>query len=463
MENAPSDLKHVGLDSASPLCRADDDNAHPTELQVRGGFRHLLYERYGILENPFGVSPDLRYLHESKTHAEARSSLIAGIECGVGFQALIAEPGMGKTTILLSVLELFRNVARTAFLFQTQGDSRDFLRYLLLDLDCDAHDSDVVRMQDAFNQLLIREHRAGRHTIIVIDEAQNIDVSALETVRLLSNFEAPGEKLLQIILAGQPRLAQRLANPELAQLSQRISILTTLVPFGLQDTIDYIDHRLCVAGYQGAPLFTREAVKLIWECSRGVPRDINNLCFNALLLAKAMEQEQIDSAISQEVIADIDLDRVRLTAETPAKGMQGLQFSNRLQFGNAAANDPPAILADTNRNPETADSGTNAQADPLTGRTGFSDELGLAPQDKTGLVACPGARGAGIPSCETETADNATTVPHLETVLAPAVSGAATGLHLKLPSPTSQRWIVAREIVAIAGLLILTLFRLRIG
>ena len=260
-------------DNALPPTRGDERNPQDTKLQLIGRLRpELLYGQYGIRENPFGVTPNPRYLYESRTHTEARSSLIAGIECGVGFQALIAPPGMGKTTILLSVLELFKDVARTAFLFQTQGDSRDFLRYLLLDLDCDAHDADRVRMQDALNQLLIREHRAGRHTLIVIDEAQSLDVSVLETIRLLSNFETPREKLLQIILAGQPPLAQRLANPELAQLSQRISILRTLVPFGLQDTINYIDHRLHVAGYQGAPLFTPEAVKLISERSGGISR-----------------------------------------------------------------------------------------------------------------------------------------------------------------------------------------------
>jgi general secretion pathway protein A len=279
----------------------------------------LLYGRHGIRENPFGVTPNPRYLYESRTHAEARSSLIVGIECGAGFQALIAPPGMGKTTILLSVLELFKDVARTAFLFQIQGDSRDFLRYLLLDLGCDAHDSDRVRMQDALNQLLIREHRAGRHTIIIIDEAQSLDVSVLETIRLLSNFETPSKKLLQIILAGQPRLAQRLANPELAQLSQRLSILTTLIPFDLEDTRNYIEHRLRIAGYQGPPLFTPAGLRLIWERSRGVPRDINTICFNALLLAR---QKQIDAAILQEVVADRDLNLPRLVSDVAATAKQ---------------------------------------------------------------------------------------------------------------------------------------------
>src|SRR5437868_4914728 len=125
----------------------------PTELQLIAGRRpKLLYERFGILENPFGVTPNPRYLYQSKTHSEARSSLIIGIECGLGFQALIAPPGMGKTTILFNVLGRFNKVARTAFLFQIHGDSCDFLRYLISELGGEVHDSDQVRMQDTINQ-----------------------------------------------------------------------------------------------------------------------------------------------------------------------------------------------------------------------------------------------------------------------------------------------------------------------
>src|SRR6266436_1356117 len=184
--------------NALPPGRADDRVPQKEQLQPISGLRpRLLYERYGILENPFGVTPNPRYLYHSKTHGEARASLIIGIECGVGFQALIAPPGMGKTTVLFDVLERFNKVARTAFLFQIHGDSCDFLRYLISELGGEAHDSDVVRMQDIINELLIRERRAGRQTIIVIDEAQMLNTSVLETVRLLSNFETPTEKLLQ--------------------------------------------------------------------------------------------------------------------------------------------------------------------------------------------------------------------------------------------------------------------------
>src|SRR5437016_6644124 len=224
-------------DNGLPPRRTDECSPGKKPRQPIGGFRpNLLYERYGVLENPFGVTPNPRYLYQSRTHAEAKSSLIIGVECGVGFQALIAPPGMGKTTILFNILEQFESVACTAFLFQLQSDSSDLLRNFISELGGDACDSDLVRMQDTINQLLVRERRAGRRTILIIDEAQTLEPSVLETVRLLSNFETPSEKLLQIILAGQPQLAHRLASAEVAQLSQRISILTTLVPLDLEDT-----------------------------------------------------------------------------------------------------------------------------------------------------------------------------------------------------------------------------------
>jgi general secretion pathway protein A len=343
MSNHPLNTTPVQPPSEDVIRRHTDHQPGAPKAErpaISGLGTKFFYERYGILENPFGVTPNPRYLYHSKTHGEARASLIIGIECGIGFQALIAPPGMGKTTILFNLLERFNKVARTAFLFQIHGGPRDFLRHLISELGCEAHDLDVVRMQDTINQLLIRERRAGRQTIIIIDEAQSLDTSVLETVRMLSNFETPTEKLLQIILAGQPQLAQRLANPELAQLHQRISILTTLIPFGLEDTRNYIDHRLEIAGYHGPPLFTPAALGLIWERSGGVPREINKLCFNALLLARAVEQKQVDSDILHEVVQDLDLDRIRFNTETPATSREVLQSGNGLRFKNGAADLP---------------------------------------------------------------------------------------------------------------------------
>ncbi len=283
-----------------------------TQRHVIGELRPHLFARFGLRENPFGVTPNPKYLYESHTHREAKSSLIIGVECGVGFQALIAPPGMGKTTILSHILQRFQQNALTAFLFQVQGNSSDFLWYLLSELGSKESVPDLASAQDRINQLLVKQFRNGRPVIIVIDEAQSLNTDVMETVRLLSNFETASDKLLQIIFSGQPQLAEKLANPELAQLRQRISIFTTLRPFDRADTEKYIEHRLSLAGYPGFGLFTPGAVTMLWKHSQGIPRNVNTLCFNALLLAGSAGRQQIDEGGVLDVVKDRNLDLLAL-------------------------------------------------------------------------------------------------------------------------------------------------------
>jgi type II secretory pathway predicted ATPase ExeA len=158
------------------------------------------------------------------------------------------------------------------------------------------------------NEVLIRELRAGRRVVVVIDEAQNLEDSVLEAVRMLSNFEIPGTKLMQILLAGQPQLADRLASQNMVQLRQRISILSRLTQFSASETADYVSHRLRVAGYRGKPLFTPDALAIIHSRSEGIPRNINNLCFNASTLGFANGQNIIDASILNDVVMDLDME-----------------------------------------------------------------------------------------------------------------------------------------------------------
>jgi general secretion pathway protein A len=164
-----------------------------------------------------------------------------------------------------------------------------------------------VHLHEQFNQMLLAESRAGRRFIVVIDEAQNLDASVLETVRLLSDFETPQAKLLQIILSGQPELAEKLASPRLAQLRQRVSLLNRLVPLSVEESGRYIQHRLRVAGYCGGQLFAPPALKAIAQFSAGIPRNINNCCFNALSLGFALGQKVVDVKVVEEVIRDFDI------------------------------------------------------------------------------------------------------------------------------------------------------------
>jgi type II secretory pathway predicted ATPase ExeA len=263
---------------------------------------------YKLNEQPFGVTPDPRYLYLSASHREALASLQYGVAAGRGFTALIAGPGMGKTTLLFDFLNKARHWAKTAFLFQAHSTPRDLLRSLLEDLGIQDDADDIGHMQRKLNECLIRESREGKRFIVVIDEAQGLDENVLEVVRLLSNFETPREKLLHLILAGQPHLAEMIASPQLVQFRQRISIIARLRPFNEQETQLYIDHRLRVAGYQSArPLFSKQAVAMIASQTEGIPRNINNVCFNAMSLAFVLKVKCIDADVIEEVARDLDL------------------------------------------------------------------------------------------------------------------------------------------------------------
>src|SRR2546428_622737 len=260
----------------------------------------MFLDFYGLREQPFGVTPDPTYLYLSRTHHEALAALLEGVKADRGFMALIAEPGMGKTTLLYRLMEEVQDSARTVFLFQTQCDSREFFRYILSELGIKTPRMGLVSMHKKLNDLLLSEMLAGKRFVIIVDEAQNLEGPVLEIIRLLSDFETPHAKLLEIVLAGQPQLAAKLAQPGLSQLRQRIAILSRLEPLSADETACYIEHRLKVAGYSGDPLFTPGALALIAEQSQGIPREINNICFNVLLLGAARRNQTISAEIARE-------------------------------------------------------------------------------------------------------------------------------------------------------------------
>jgi type II secretory pathway predicted ATPase ExeA len=275
----------------------------------------MVLDYYHLAEQPFGVTPDTRHLYPSPTHREALASLLYGVQSGRGFMAIIAKPGMGKTTLLFQLLQELGQSARTVFLFQTLCSSVELLRSLLRDLGIELHGYDVLQMHSKLNEYLVTECR-GKRLVVVIDEAQNLPNAALELLRMLSNFETPREKLMQIVLAGQPELAQKLASPDLVQLRQRISMIARLKPFTLQETSEYVGHRLRVAGYDfQTNLFTPRAGAMIAEHSEGIPRNINNICFNALSLGCALKRKPIDEEIIREVLDDLDLGSESLGSE----------------------------------------------------------------------------------------------------------------------------------------------------
>jgi type II secretory pathway predicted ATPase ExeA len=268
----------------------------------------MLFDFYGLREQPFGVTPDPRFLYLSASHREALASLSYSVKMNRGLVALVAPPGMGKTTLLFRLLEHLQQSARTAFLFQTQCDSKGLLQYILNDLGINTRGQSFIDMHQQLNSLLVGEARAGRRFVVVIDEAQNLDEEVLETARLLTDFETPNQKLLQIVIAGQPQLADKLKRPELIQLRQRISTVGRLGALRLHEVNEYINRRLQVASCAATPIFTPAAVCKIYSVSEGVPRNINNLCFNAMSLGYALHSKTIDADLVGEAAADLDLE-----------------------------------------------------------------------------------------------------------------------------------------------------------
>lgn len=288
----------------------------------------MLLNHFNLRDQPFGVTPDPRYLFLTKTHRAALEGLLYGIHSGLGFIALTAEPGMGKTTLMRVALNQLGNTARTAFLFQAITDPTELFRALLIDLGEKDPAGTLIDLEMRLNEILLRYNESGQRVVVVLDEAQNLVDSVLEAIRMLSNFETSRHKLLQVILCGQQQLADRLATPELVQLRQRISIFATLKPLTRLETAGYIEHRLKVAGYENStPLFTPEAVSLIAHYGDGIPRNINNICFNSLSIGCTSGKKVIDAEAVREAIADLGLEGSKFGEPTDDLGWQGARFA----------------------------------------------------------------------------------------------------------------------------------------
>jgi type II secretory pathway predicted ATPase ExeA len=268
----------------------------------------MLLQYFGLQKDPFGATPDSRCLYPSNTHREALASLKYGFMSNRGFTAMIAPPGMGKTTLLFRFLNEIRESTRTVFLFDIDAECepRELVGYILRDIGI-VPGSTSSEMHEQLTRALVTENRAGRKFVVVIDEAQILSDAVLERVRLLTNFETSRGKLMQVVLSGQPQLSDKLMQPSLVQLRQRISTICRIEPLSTEETLAYIDYRLKQAGYSGEPLFTKDALKLITEAGHGTPRTINNLCFNALSLCCALKSKRVDDSMVTEVIADLQL------------------------------------------------------------------------------------------------------------------------------------------------------------
>jgi general secretion pathway protein A len=266
-----------------------------------------MYQRFFSLNSdPFGVSPDPRFFYASAQHVEAAASLYYAIAERRGFAALIAPPGLGKTTVIVNLLERLNRHADVVFLVHPKLDGDTLLESVLNGLGVSPDGDPAKRTRQLAAHLSLLDSR-GRTCVVILDEAQNLSAEALETVRMLSNFEVPGRKLIQFIFVGQPALAALLKQPECEQIRQRINIIARLAPLRPAEIDAYIGYRLRIAGAAQSP-FTPSAVRAVAAASAGVPRIVNTLCFTALTLAFGAGIPRVTEALIDEAVADLSLE-----------------------------------------------------------------------------------------------------------------------------------------------------------
>jgi type II secretory pathway predicted ATPase ExeA len=267
---------------------------------------------FGLRDSPFNVNPDPRYLYWTKTTQEALSALTYGIQTRKGFILLTGEVGTGKTTLLNRLLDWLREQdIATAFVFNSQLLSvSQLFDFVMADFEipCESRLKSHVLMK--LNQWLLDRYRAGKTSVLIVDEAQNLSDQVLEEIRLLTNLETSREKLLQIVLSGQPELDEKLKRPQLRQLRQRIVIRCRTIPLTLEETHGYINERLRIAGANGQPAFSDEAAEAIYHYSQGIPRVVNLLCEHSLINCFAEEIKPVPAPIIEEIAREFELDEI---------------------------------------------------------------------------------------------------------------------------------------------------------
>jgi len=266
---------------------------------------------FNLRENPFNVNPDPRYLFFTPSAQEALAGLTYGIQTRKGIVLLTGEVGTGKTTLLNKLLDwLHEKQAATAFIFNPQLSVSELFDCLMADFGILPESRTKGGMLLRLYRWLLERHQAGRLAVLVVDEAQHLSQQALEEIRLLTNLETSSEKLLQIVLSGQPELEEKLRHPQLRQLRQRITLRCRTSQLSPAETRGYVVERLHIAGANGEPIFSPEAIESICNYARGIPRVINVLCEHALVNAYVDQQKPVPAQLIDDVAREFELDRI---------------------------------------------------------------------------------------------------------------------------------------------------------
>lgn len=275
---------------------------------------HVYKKHFGLSEAPFNVTPDPSFLFLSASHREGLAQLMYGIKARRGFIVLTGEVGTGKTTLIQALLHELGEDTQTALIFSAITSPLDLLRYVCEEFDLVSPLGEVKEMHDyatLLNEFLLEKYREGKNVALIIDEAQNLSAEVLESIRVLSNFETTKDKLLQILLVGQPEFAERLNSTRLRQLKQRVTLRHHLLPLSVHECREYVAARLEHAG--GDPeIFPPKTVEVLHRYSGGIPRLINVICDNAMLSAYALGKKLIEPALIHEVAEDLCLSATAL-------------------------------------------------------------------------------------------------------------------------------------------------------
>jgi len=268
-------------------------------------------------ERPFDLTPDPKFLYLNKGYRETLASLLYGIRERRGFITVVSEVGMGKTTLLNAVLDCLDENTKVAYISNTDVTFLQMLNMSLIELGISRPGQTLCKIEaiHRLNEFSIEQLAKGGNVALIVDEAQNLDALALENIRLLSNLETHKRKLVQIILSGQSELDTKLNAPELRQLAQRVSLRRYLAPLSEKETYSYIGKRLGIANYKGPSLFSKRSRQLIWEYAGGIPRKINILCDNALLIGYGLKKKKIQAEVVEEAIKDLSWSPYLVTIE----------------------------------------------------------------------------------------------------------------------------------------------------
>ena len=266
---------------------------------------------FGLRESPFNANPDPRFLYLTPQIHEALAGLAYGIRSRKGFLLLTGEVGTGKTTLLNRLLDwLNQEGVATAYVFHSQLDATQLFDFMMADFGIPCQSRDKSHLLMKLNQWLLQRYRDRKTSVLIVDEAQNLTLPVLEEVRLLTNFETASEKLLQIILCGQPELDEKLRDPRLRQLRQRITIRCKTHPLDRRELAGYIAERLRISGANGSPVFSEEAVEAIFQYSKGIPRVVNLLCEHSLINAYVDQVRPVPPGAVEQAARDFELDIV---------------------------------------------------------------------------------------------------------------------------------------------------------